>query len=501
MERQPIGYRALVDMYGLKVVPHFRWSYYIPTGSRKTIVEDGIEIHLYSPDYFSVAPPATVFEQLEFALKHEGLNLEIVLLVVDKISNDELTAYIKNQPSGKSQRKLWYLCEMFKGRQLDVSDLPATGYIDLLDPEDYYTTTPIKSTRHRLNDNLLGNKHFCPFVRKTTQLQEFEKQHMDKQLANLLAQYPRKVTERAVQYLFIKETESSWEIEREIPTSQKTERFAHLLKRAGHTETMDKATLVKLQQEIVEPIYAEGNYRHSQNFVMQRIGFSEIKIHYVSPRPEDVPTLMDGLLHSLQRMMASHVSPVVTAGAISFGFVFIHPFEDGNGRLHRFLIHYILTRGGFTPEGTIFPISAVMVKNRNQYDEILETASEPLMAVLKHSFKEDRSLHVEGNAASLYAYFDYTRFAEYLYSCIGKAMDEQLKPELKFLTNYDKAKQLVEEILAMPDKEVDLMIISVAQNDGKLSKNKREKFFSKLTDDQVHRMELAIQQAMDIKPQ
>jgi len=46
------------------------------------------------------------------------------------------------------------------------------------------------------------------------------------------------------------------------------------------------------------------------------------------------------------------------------GFVLIHPFEDGNGRIHRFLIHHVLARRGFTPQGLLFPVSAVMLHDR-----------------------------------------------------------------------------------------------------------------------------------------
>ena len=32
---------------------------------------------------------------------------------------------------------------------------------------------------------------------------------------------------------------------------------------------------------------------------------------------------------------------LVKAAAAAFGFVYLHPFMDGNGRLHRFLIHHV----------------------------------------------------------------------------------------------------------------------------------------------------------------
>ena len=56
--------------------------------------------------------------------------------------------------------------------------------------------------------------------------------------------------------------------------------------------------------------------------------------------------------------------PVVAAAVSSFAFVFIHPFEDGNGRIHRFLIHHVLSRRGYSPPGVIFPVSAAILRDR-----------------------------------------------------------------------------------------------------------------------------------------
>ncbi len=50
---------------------------------------------------------------------------------------------------------------------------------------------------------------------------------------------------------------------------------------------------------------------------------------------------------SPRRLHNSSVDPIVAAAAMAFGFVFVHPFEDGYERIHRFLIHHQLAHSGF----------------------------------------------------------------------------------------------------------------------------------------------------------
>jgi Fic family protein len=73
--------------------------------------------------------------------------------------------------------------------------------------------------------------------------------------------------------------------------------------------------------------------------------------------------------------------PYILAVIVSYTFVFIHPFEDGNGRIHRFLLHDILHRFNFTPTGIIFPISATLLRNKQKYDQMLESVSEPILSI------------------------------------------------------------------------------------------------------------------------
>ena len=58
-----------------------------------------------------------------------------------------------------------------------------------------------------------------------------------------------------------------------------------------------------------------------------------IEAHFICPRPEDVPGLMDAWMALTRRVVEGDVAPVVAAAVSAFAFVFIHPFEDGSGTL------------------------------------------------------------------------------------------------------------------------------------------------------------------------
>lgn len=59
-------------------------------------------------------------------------------------------------------------------------------------------------------------------------------------------------------------------------------------------------------------------------------------VHYVAPPFAQAPHILDGL--STFEAVTRGAEPLVRAAVIAFGFVYIHPMRDGNGRLHRFLI-------------------------------------------------------------------------------------------------------------------------------------------------------------------
>ncbi len=237
---------------------------------------------------------------------------------------------------------------------------------------------------------------------------------------------------------------------------------------------------------------SDADYRPSQNYVGETVAWQKERIYFACPKPEDLADLMDGLTAAHERMNTGGVSAVIQAAAIAYGFVFLHPFEDGNGRIHRFLIHNVLARRGFTPEGVMFPISAAMLKNPADYDASLEAFSRQLMSLVEYSLDEDGRMTVHNHTAIWYRYIDMTSQAEALFRFIDQTIDTELASELAFLANYDKTKKAIQEIVDMPDRQIDLFIRFCLQNSGRLSARKRGSHFGSLSDEEIARMEQAV---------
>ena len=102
---------------------------------------------------------------------------------------------------------------------------------------------------------------------------------------------------------------------------------------------------------------------------------------------------------------------------------------------------------------------------------------------------------VINDVAVWYRYVDMTAQTEALYWFIERTIESELIEELAFLANYDKAKDLLQEIVDMPGRKIDLLIRFCLQNNGQLSAKKRASHFDFLSEDEVARMETAIQSA------
>jgi len=487
------GYSALIERYNLNVIPNWHRSRVVASGIHRVGLNGRFVEEIYPPKYW---PGDTLGDHLEFALKYDGTHPAILCVLFQKADEKELLEYFRSKPTGKYARRLWFLYEALTGKTLPMDDLKRGNYIDLLDPDEYYTISPARAIRRqRINDNLPGDARFCPLVRRTGTLINFEKADLPERCRQVVSGYSPDLIKRALDYLYTKETKSSFEIEHVTPTLTRTTRFVTLLQLAERDDFCQKAKLIEVQNQIVDARFRDSDYRKHQTYVGESVARRKEKIHFACPKPEDLPELMEGLIAAHERLNLGGVHPVVHAAVIAYGFVFMHPFEDGNGRIHRFLIHNILGRRGFTPEGVMFPISASMLKNPVEYDASLEAFSRQLMPLVEYTLDENGRMTVHDETAVWYRYIDMTVQAEALFRFIEKTINTELAGELAFIANYDRTKKAIQEIVDMPDRQIDLFIRFCVQNNGRLSTRKRSSHFNALSDEEIARMEQAVQSA------
>ena len=167
---------------------------------------------------------------------------------------------------------------------------------------------------------------------------------------------------------------------------------------------------------------------------------------------------------------------------------------DGNGRLHRFLIHDSLSASGFTPKGIVLPVSAVILSNLAEYIETLEHFSKPLLVLTTYN-PDPPGIPAIGNDAVYYRYFDSTDQASFLYGALERTVEQDLAKEITFLLGFDTAYKSLKEILDWPAHSLDLFIQFVHQNQGILSKTKRQSHFSWMTEDEIKQSEAIVVEA------
>jgi hypothetical protein len=464
----------------------------ITGGTRKTRISDAEVLEEYPKSY---QPRGGVVGQLRFALRYEPIELGVYKAAFIRIGKADLQHWIRSEPNGIFARRAWYLYELLTENTIDVTDLTSGPYIDLLDTDLHIAAPPRRIRRQRVFDNLLGNQHYCPLIRRTTRLTSDFAKNLTERARMLVAAVEPTVLKRAIHYLATKETKSSFAIEGEAPSKDRAERFVAALMRAETFDPTAKQAIVELQNAIVDPRYAQKDWRDIQVYIGETLPDFSQDVHFVCPKPEDVSSLMDGWMQMVARLLdaGSSVHPVCTAAA-AFGFVFIHPFIDGNGRIHRFLVHNILSKARFTPQEVIFPISAAMLRDMAAYDRALEVFSRAIAPFIQYHIDAEQRISVLNKTVDLYRFFDATRQTEYLFDCIEDTISRDLKHELDFLKFFDAAMKSVMGIVDMPNQRASLLIKLIHQNKGELSEGKRE-LFAELSDEEIGKIEFAIKAA------
>ncbi|MEY6431356.1 Fic family protein [Thioalkalicoccus limnaeus] len=465
-----LGYQWLCERFRLATFPLSRPARLAPV-SRVTRTAEALLVPT------QVAPEADQpLDQLLFALKHEGVNLQVLAQALTRIPDSDIRRRVQATPSSRYVRVLGFLWEAFNGRDIDGDFAIAGPTVDLFDARRYLTAPGQRNARWKVNFNGLGSLRYAVTVERTPAIERLLALDILDRANTFVAGLGPQATDRALAWAYLHETETSFAIERETPSPDKAEAFVALLKQAHQPRPMDEDYLVALQNAaITNPLDRAAAYRHEQNWLRGPLR-GAAGITYVPPPPELVHALMDEVL-AFANALAKRIDPLVAAAIASFGFVFIHPFMDGNGRLSRFLFHYALCQSGRLANGLLLPVSVAMKRNEAAYLSALQSFSIPMRRHWEVRWLADESydFRFQGDEA-LYRYWDATQVVEFSLDMARQALEKDLREETEFLDRFDRVYRQIDDAFDVRGSALTTLVIAALQNNGKVSRNRRKQF-------------------------
>ncbi|MFJ2692384.1 Fic family protein [Pseudomonas sp. NPDC087336] len=411
-----------------------------------------------------------------FALKHEGINLTILAQALPQISPQALESELQKAPNGIYIRKACFLYEAFTGEGLAQHSPVKGSFIPLFDPKQYLTMPGERNSRWRVEFNGLGTLAYCATVERTPQITALLEHDILARAQQFIQNLPAGMMDRAINWAYLNETRDSFAIEKESPSEDKSRRFIQLLKQAHERIPLSEDYLVNLQNATISnPYDMAAAFRHEQNHLANGLQ-GAAGVTYVPPEPDLCRELMNELM-ALGNEATKHIDPLVAAGVISFGFVFLHPFMDGNGRLSRFLIHQTLCRAGALENGFLLPVSVAMKREERLYLEALQEFSRPAREFwdVRWIDQGNLSFNFTGHSA-IYRFWDATPGVRFTLEMAKRALEVELREKTIFLENYDKIVKAVDERYDVRGSDLsNLVMMCLAQN-GTVSKHRRKQF-------------------------
>lgn len=465
-----VGYAHLHEALKLKVIAPTRVAMVKPV-TRISTIGDCLAV----PQ--SVAPATdSILEHIFFALKHEGINLGILAAALETVVAEQLLQELAKAPNGVFVRKTCFLWEELTNRRLDYETQINSRFAPLFDPERYVTGPTFRNTRWRIEFNGLGSMRYCATVERTPELEALLSLDILGRAKAFMATLPPEMMDRAINWAYLHETRDSFAIEKEEPSEEKSRRFVQLLRQAHEGRELSEDYLVELQNSTVSnPFDKAVLFRHEQNHLHNGLR-GAAGVSYVPPAPDLCRELMEELMN-FANQSSRQVDPLVAAAVTAFGFVFLHPFMDGNGRLSRFLIHQTLCHSGALENGLLLPVSVAMKHEEANYLEALKDFSKPARDFWNVTWLDaDQMVFEFIGHPSIYRFWDATRCVEFTLQMARRALEIELREETEFLDRYDRVVKAVNQRFDVRGSDLSKLVMMCLDNDGKVSKHRRKQF-------------------------
>ncbi|MDR7149819.1 hypothetical protein J2W49_001774 [Hydrogenophaga palleronii] len=471
----PVGYAWLRDHLNVPSFLGAREARMAGVNALERLPEGGLLVPA------RMAPPATILDHVLFALKHEQINLHLLALALKRVPSSDMEASFAATPNGVYIRTACCLWEMVTGKSLATNGATITApYQEVFDPVQFFVGESRKSAKWRVDFNGLGDISFCPIVRKTPGIQQLLAEDVLKQARAFAENTNTEMLDRALGWAYMSETEGSFAIEGEVPTQDKARAFTQLLQHASDPKALTEELLCELQRmSITNPFDKAWEFRSEQNRLQKGVGAAGVR--YVPPRPEMVVPLMTPLM-ALANRPPKGLDPLVHAAIISFGFVYIHPFMDGNGRLSRFLVHHCLGQSNALPTAFVLPVSVALRRHEDAYLEALHAFSKPARELCHVTWGGDANYAFDWlpEADEAFRFMDLTACVEFTMRMAQVALQKDLLGEAQWLGDFDLVYAQIKARFDIRDNDLSHLVAAAFHNGGVVSKNIRKKYIHRV---------------------
>ena len=143
-------------------------------------------------------------------------------------------------------------------------------------------------------------------------------------------------------------------------------------------QTLDRSFVSTLHYYIYKDYNPEfgGHYKDSINYIQETMPDGSFNTIFVSAAPEEVVALLDNLIYQFNMCaQEDEINKLVLISVFMLDFMCIHPYNHGNGRVSRLLLHFLLKKYGYDIDD-YFAIAYLMKQHLEEYIDAFKNSSE-----------------------------------------------------------------------------------------------------------------------------